>query len=76
MKIHKTGHRDIYYNYVVKLKSLHQVFKYYIINSKMKKKSVILSRVPNMTIRCKHVHRLELHIFIIFSWRIHQLGWI
>ena len=38
------------------------------------KKSVILFRVLNMTIWCKHVHRLELQIFIIFVLRIHQLG--
>ena len=38
------------------------------------KKSVILFRVPNMTIWCKHVHRLELQIFIIFVLRIRQLG--
>ena len=37
-------------------------------------KSVILFRVLNMTIWCKHVHRLELQIFIIFVLRIHQLG--
>ena len=35
---------------------------------------VILFRVLNMTIWCKHVHRLELQIFIIFVLRIHQLG--
>ena len=38
------------------------------------KKSVILFRVLNMTIWCKHVHRLELQIFIVFVLRIHQLG--
>ena len=38
------------------------------------KKSVILFRVLNMTIWCKHVHRLELQIFIIFVLRIHHLG--
>ena len=38
------------------------------------KKSVILFRVLNMTIWCKHVHRLELQIFIFFVLRIHQLG--
>ena len=27
-----------------------------------------------MTIWCKHVHRLELQIFIIFVLRVHQLG--
>ena len=43
-------------------------------HAKIIKKSVILFRVPNMTIWCKHVHRLELQIFIIFVLRIHQLG--
>ena len=42
--------------------------------AKIIKKSVILFRIFNMTIRCKHVHRLELQIFIIFVLRIHQLG--
>ena len=28
----------------------------------------------NMTIWCKHVHRLELQKFLIFVLRIHQLG--
>ena len=42
--------------------------------AKIIKKSVILFRVSNMTIWCKHVHRLELQIFIIFVLRIHQLG--
>ena len=42
--------------------------------AKIIKKSVILIRVLNMTIWCKHVHRLELQIFIIFVLRIHQLG--
>ena len=42
--------------------------------AKIIKKSVILFRVLNMTIWCKHVHRLELQIFIIFVLRIHQLG--
>ena len=42
--------------------------------AKIIKKSVILYRVLNMTIWCKHVHRLELQIFIIFLLRIHQLG--
>ena len=37
------------------------------------KKSVILFRVLNMTIWCKHVHRLELQIFIIFVLRTYQL---
>ena len=43
-------------------------------HAKIIKKSVILFRVLNMTIWCKHVHRLELQIFIIFVLRIHQLG--
>ena len=43
-------------------------------HAKIIKKSVILFRVLNMTIWCKHVHRLELHIFIIFVLLIHQLG--
>ena len=42
--------------------------------AKIIKKSVILFRVLNMTIWCKHVHRLELQIFIISVLRIHQLG--
>ena len=42
--------------------------------AKIIKKSVILFRVLNMTIWCKHVHRLELQIFIIFVLRIHQLS--
>ena len=42
--------------------------------AKIIKKSVILFRALNMTIWCKHVHRLELQIFIIFVLRIHQLG--
>ena len=42
--------------------------------AKIIKKSVILFRVLNMTIWCKHVHGLELQIFIIFVLRIHQLG--
>ena len=50
----------------VKLKGLAQ--------AKIIKKSVILFRVLNMTIWCKHVHRLELQIFIIFVLRIYQLG--
>ena len=37
--------------------------------AKIIKKSVILFRVLNMTIWCKHVHRLELQIFIIFVLR-------
>ena len=40
-------------------------------HAKSIKKSVILFRVLNMTIWCKHVHRLELQIFVL---RIHQLG--
>ena len=43
-------------------------------HAKIIKKSVILFRVLNMTIWCKHVHRLELQFFIIFVRRIHQLG--
>ena len=42
--------------------------------AKIIKKSVILFQVLNMTIWCKHVHRLELQIFIIFVLRIHELG--
>ena len=42
--------------------------------AKIIRKSVILFRVLNMTIWCKHVHRLELQIFIIFVLRILQLG--
>ena len=42
--------------------------------AKIIKTSVILFRVLNMTIWCKHVHRLELQIFIIFVLPIHQLG--
>ena len=42
--------------------------------AKIIKNSVILFRVLNMTIWCKHVHRLELQIFIIFVLRVHQLG--
>ena len=42
--------------------------------AKIIKKSVILFRVLNMTIWCKHVHRLELQIFMIFVQRIYQLG--
>ena len=58
----------------------HPVQKYYenplkgLAHAKIIKKSVILFRVLNMTIWCKHVHRLELQIFIIFVLRIHQLG--
>ena len=43
-------------------------------HAKIIKKLVILFRVLNMTIWCKHVHRQELQIFIIFVLRIHQLG--
>ena len=43
-------------------------------HAKIIKKSVILFRVLNMTIWCKHVHGLKLQIFIIFVLRIHQLG--
>ena len=42
--------------------------------AKIIKKSVILFWVVNMTIWCKHVQRLELHFFLIFVLRIHQLG--
>ena len=42
--------------------------------AKIIKKSVILFRVLNMTIWCKHVQRLELKFVIIFVLRIHQLG--
>ena len=41
--------------------------------AKIIKKSVILFRVLNMTIWCKHVHKLELQIFIIFVLRTYQL---
>ena len=34
--------------------------------AKIIKKSVILIRLLNMTIRCKHVHRLELQKFLNF----------
>ena len=43
-------------------------------HAKIIRKSVILFRVLNMTIWCKHVLRLELQFFIIFVLRIHQLG--
>ena len=43
-------------------------------HAKIVKKSVILFWLLNMTIWCKHVHRLELHKFLIFVPRIHQLG--
>ena len=42
--------------------------------AKVVKKSVILFWLLNMTIWCKHVHRLELQKFFIFVPRIHQLG--
>ena len=54
------------YTFFINLKGLAQ--------AKIIKKSVILFRVLNMTIWCKHVHRLELQILIIFVLRIHQLG--
>ena len=41
--------------------------------AKIIKKSVILFWLLNMTIWCKHVHRLELQKFLIFLLRIHQL---
>ena len=41
--------------------------------AKIIKKSVILFRVLNMTCTCKHVHRLELQIIIIFVLRTYQL---
>ena len=49
-----------------KLKGLNQ--------AKIVKKSVILFWLLIMTIWCKHVHRLELQIFLIFVPRIHQLS--
>ena len=42
--------------------------------TKIIKKSVILFWLLNMTIWCKHVHRLDLQKFLIFLLRIHQLG--
>ena len=42
--------------------------------AKIIKKSVILYWLLNMTIWCKHVHRLELQKILIFVLRIHQLG--
>ena len=42
--------------------------------AKIVKKSVILFWLLNITIWCKHVHRLELQKFLIFVPRIHQLG--
>ena len=41
--------------------------------AKIIKKSVILFWHLNMTIWCKHVHRLEQQKFLIFLLRIHQL---
>ena len=55
-----------FHNHIDSLKGLAQ--------AKIIKKSVILFRVLNMTIWCKHVHRLELQILKIFVLRIHQLG--
>ena len=43
-------------------------------HAKIIKKSVIFFWLLNITIWCKHVHRLELHFFLIFELRIHQLG--
>ena len=43
--------------------------------AKIIKKSVILFWLLNMTIWCKHVHKLELQkFFLIFVLNIHQLG--
>ena len=43
--------------------------------AKIIKKLVILFWLFNMTIWCKHVHRLELQkFFLIFVLRIHHLG--
>ena len=42
--------------------------------AKIIKKSVFLFWLINMTIRCKHVHRLELQKFLIFVLRIYQLS--
>ena len=42
--------------------------------AKIIKNSVILFWPLNMTIWCKHVHRLELQKFLIFVLRMHQLG--
>ena len=53
-------------NYTNLLKGLAQ--------AKIIKKSVILFWLLNMTIWCKHVHRLELQkFFLFFVLRIHQL---
>ena len=41
---------------------------------KIIKRSVIFFWLLNMTIWCKHVHRLELQFFLIFVLRIYQLG--
>ena len=40
--------------------------------AKIFKKSVILFWLLDMTIWCKHVHRLQLQKFLIFVPRIHQ----
>ena len=42
--------------------------------AKIIKKSVILFLLLNMTVWCKHVHRLKLHFFFNFVLRIYQLG--
>ena len=42
--------------------------------AKIIKKSVILFGVLNMTIWCKHVHRLELQFLEKIVLRVHQLG--
>ena len=60
------GFAESVLNHLTLLKGLAQ--------AKIIKKSVILFRVLNMTIWCKHVHRLELQIFIISVLRVHQLG--
>ena len=41
--------------------------------AKIIKKSMILFWLLNMTISCKHVHRLKQQFFLIFLLRIHQL---
>ena len=56
----------LFFSYVIYLKGLAQ--------AKIIKKSVIVFWVLNMTIWCKHVQRLEVHFFLIFVLRIHQLG--
>ena len=43
-------------------------------HAKIIQKSVILFWLLNMTIWCKHVHRLELQKLLIFLLRIYQLG--